>query len=179
MTLYAVTRKLSISAILVGLLLVSLLMNGCKTTYHPYTVAGESMLPLLHPGDKIFVDESDQARSDLHDGDIIVLRHNDALVLKRIMAMPGETISSANRKIFRNGKQLDEPYLAPATGEDIPWLITFSTRTVGSGDLFVMGDNRDLSLDSRFPKYGPVRISDVVGKYCWVYWRTSTVAKSK
>jgi signal peptidase I len=136
------------------------------------------MLPLLHPGDRIFVDESDQVRSDLHDGDIIVLRRNDTIVLKRIVAMPGETISGVNRKVFRNGTQIDEPYLTPAKGDGIPDLITFATRKVGPGELFVMGDNRDLSLDSRVAKYGPVRFSDVVGKYRWTYWHNSSVAKS-
>jgi signal peptidase I len=135
------------------------------------------MLPSLHSGDRIFVDESDQARNDLHDGDIIVLRRNDAIVLKRIVAVSGETIGGANRKVFRNGNQLDEPYLAPASGHDIPALTTFATRTVGSGELFVMGDNRDLSFDSRAAEYGPVRISDVVGKYRWTYWHASSVAK--
>jgi signal peptidase I len=128
------------------------------------------MLPLLHPGDRIFVDVADQARSVLHDGDVIVLRRRDGIVVKRIVAMPGETISGVNRKVLRNGKQLDEPYLAPATGDDSTALIAFAARTVGPGELFVMGDNRDLSLDSRYAEYGPVRISDVVGKYSWTYW---------
>jgi signal peptidase I len=135
------------------------------------------MLPSLHPGDRIFVDESDQARNDLHDGDIIVLRRNDTVVLKRIMAMSGETIGGANRKVFRNGKQFDEPYLAPTSGPDIAALTTFATRTIGPGELFVMGDNRDVSLDSRFADYSPVRISDVVGKYGWTYWHASSVAR--
>jgi signal peptidase I len=155
----------------------SLLLSGCTTTYHPYRVVSESMLPLLHPGDRIFVDESDQARSDLHDGDIIALRRNDAIVLKRIMAMQGETISGDHHKVFRNGNQLDEPYLAPSTGDKPPALITFSPRVVSSGELFVMGDNRDLSFDSRAPEYEPVRLSDVVGRYRWTYWHTSSVAK--
>jgi signal peptidase I len=131
------------------------------------------MLPLLRPGDRVFVDEGDQARSDLHDGDVVALRRNDGIVLKRILAMPGETIAGANRKVFRNGKQLDEPYLAPAAGNDIPEQITVASRTVPSGELFVMGDNRDLSLDSRFPQYAPVEMSDVIGKYCWTYWHAS------
>jgi signal peptidase I len=92
------------------------------------------MLPLLRPGDRIVVDQSDQARSDLHDGDIVVFRHDDAVILKRIMAMPGETISGTNRKVFRNGKELDEPYLAPASGYDLPALITFAPRTVSAGE---------------------------------------------
>jgi signal peptidase I len=135
------------------------------------------MLPLLRPGDRIFVDEGDQARSDLHDGDIVALRRNDAIVLKRIVGMPGETISGANRRVFRNGKQLDEPYLAPPTGFDPPALITFAPRTVGPGELFVMGDNRDVSFDSRAAEYAPVRLSDVVGQYRWTYWNASPSAK--
>jgi signal peptidase I len=137
------------------------------------------MLPSLHNGDRIFVDESDQARSDLHDGDIIVLRRKDALVTKRIMAMPGETISGADRKVFRNGKQLNEPYLAPASGDGMPVLTSFAMRTVGPGELFVLGDNRDISSDSRLPEYGPVHISDVVGKYRWTYWHASSVDQKK
>jgi signal peptidase I len=135
------------------------------------------MNPLLHEGDRIFVDQSDRARSDLHDGDVIVLRHNDGVVMKRILAMPGETISSENRKVSRNGKPLDEPYLAPPAGKDIPWMVTFAPRTVPTGELFVMGDNRDLSADSRAPKYGPVRFSDVVGKYSSTYWHASPDSK--
>lgn len=113
---------------------VSLLLSGCNPTYHPYRVTGESMLPLLHSGDRIFVDESDQARSDLHDGDIIVLRRKDTIVLERILAMPDETISGADRKVFRNGKQLDEPYLAPPTGENIPARITLQLAQLVQGN---------------------------------------------
>jgi signal peptidase I len=121
------------------------------------------MLPLLRPGDRIFVEEGDQTRSDLHDGDIIALRREDAIVLKRIVAIPGETISGADRKVFRNGKQLDEPYLAPATGDDLSALITFAPRTVGTGELFVMGDNRDRSFDNMPPSYSPTSLVSIAG----------------
>jgi signal peptidase I len=177
MTPKSVTRKLKVLGLRGGALGVLLLLIGCSISSHPYEVAGTSMLPLLHQGDRILVDQSNQARSDLHDGDIIVLRNNDTIVVKRILAMPGETISGADRKVFRNGKQIEEPYLALPTGEDIPVLTSFAPRTVGSGELFVMGDNRDRSADSRLPKYGPVRFSDVVGKYRWTYWHASAGAK--
>ena len=134
------------------------------------------MLPALGPGDRIFVDQSEPARSNLHDGDVIVLRRADAVVVKRILAMPGETISGADRKVFRNGKQVEEPYLAPPTGDQRVAPTTFSSRVVGPGELFVMGDNRDRSLDSREPEY-VVRLSDVVGQYRWTYWHAKAVAK--
>jgi len=177
MTPKAARGKSLRSLLVAGISGFSLLLSSCATTYHAYRVAGESMLPALHSGDRILVDESDQARNDLHDGDIIVLRRKDIVVLKRIVAMPGETIRGTNRKVFRNGQQIDEPYLAPDSGVDMPALNTFATRTIGPGELFVMGDNRDYSLDSRVPEYPPVRISDVVGKYSWTYWHASSVAK--
>ena len=135
------------------------------------------MLPLLRPGDRIFVDQGEKARSDLHDGDVIVVSRNDRIVLKRIVAMPGETISGIDRKVFRNGKQVDEPYLSTARGDGSGGSASFASRTVGPGELFVMGDNRDLSLDSRTAEYGPVRVSDVVGQYRWTYWPSTSDAK--
>lgn len=128
------------------------------------------MLPLLGPGDRIFVDEADNARSDLHDGDIIVLRRKDTVVVKRIVAMQGESIGGDHGRVIRDGKQLDEPYLAAAKGDEIAGLTTFPARKVGAGEIFVMGDNRGRSLDSRFIEYGSVRLSDVVGKYTLTYW---------
>jgi signal peptidase I len=91
--------------------------------------------------------------------------------------MPGYTSGGDHRKVFRNGQQLDEPYLAPATGEEIPALSTFANRTIAPGELFVMGDNRDLSADSRLAKYPPVHFSDVIGKYQWTYWHASSADK--
>jgi hypothetical protein len=87
------------------------------------------------------------------------------------------TGSSWLNQIERWLQQLDEPYLAPPSGRNEPAPTTFATRTVRSGELLVMGDNRDLSFDSRAAKYGPVRISDVVGKYHWTYRHASSAAR--
>ena len=128
------------------------------------------MLPLLGPGDRIFVDESGNTRLNLHDGDVIVLRHKGTVIVKRILAMQGETISGDRGKVFRDGKQLDEPYVARVNGQEIGGPMTFPPRRMGTGEVFVMGDNRGFSLDSRFVEYGTVYSSDVIGKYAWTYW---------
>ena len=87
--------------------------------------------------------------------------------------MPNETIAEDHRHVIRDGTLLDEPYLAPPGEQDIPELVTFPARTIRPGELFVMGDNRDQSLDSRAVEYAPVKFSDVVGKYSMTYWHAS------
>lgn len=135
------------------------------------------MLPLLHPGDRIFVDEADKSRSDLHDGDVIVFRHGDLVVIKRILAMQGETIGGDHWKVFRDGRQLEEPYVAPTNPDEDARLSRFATRKVSAGEIFVVGDNRDRSFDSRFADYGPVQLTDVLGRYSWTYWHGNQHAK--
>lgn len=151
----------------------ALLLSGCKSPIHPYRVVGESMLPLIAPGDRIMVDETESAISHLRDGDVVVLRHNGMMV-KRILAMQGETISGENGKVIRDGKKLDEPYVAATKGDDIAGMMTFAPRTLGPGEIFVMGDNRGLSFDSRFDTYGAVHTSDVTGLYTGTYWHAKT-----
>lgn len=120
-------------AIGIGLLLP---LAGCNRPVQTYRVLGGSMLPLLHPDDRIFVDGSDSVRSHLRDGDVVVLHHEDAVVIKRILALPGETIRGDQRKVFRDGKQLEEPYLAPpSAGEELKKLTTFLARTVAPGEI--------------------------------------------
>jgi signal peptidase I len=157
---------------------IVLLLTGCSAAPHLYSVGSDSMQPLIHTGDKVVVDESPGARTNLHDGDVIAFHHGEYVVLKRILAMPGETIRGEEQKIFRDGKQVDEPYLAPVSSEDNAWMRSFPPKKMGAGELFVLGDDRDNSLDSRAEDYGPVRVSDVVGKYRWTYWHVSAAAKS-
>jgi len=164
------TKKAAIPTLACATIAGMLILSGCGTSIREYRANGNSMLPLLASGDRIFVDVSDKARSNLHDGDVVVFRHKDSLIVKRILAMPGETISGDHGKVIRDGKQIDEPYLAPANADN--HLATFPARTLGAGEIFVAGDKRDLSSDSRLTAYGPVYVSDVIGKYSWTYWHT-------
>jgi len=129
------------------------------------------MRPALSQGDKIFIDQGYYATHAMQDGDIVVFRHNDILLIKRISALPGELIEGKDGILLRNGKPLNEPYLAPLTDGPIPELDTFAKRQLPSDQVFVTGDNRHLSLDSRSEGYGPVYTKDIVGKLAFVYYK--------
>ncbi|MDQ2925478.1 MAG: signal peptidase I [Acidobacteriota bacterium] len=129
---------------------------------HGYTIASKSMEPTLYEGDKIIADESYYSSHRIADGDLVVFRHNGFVLIKRVTATAGETIESREGVLFRNNHALDEPY-AHHSGEPSPELQTFAVRTVPSGELFVTGDNRDFSLDSRLSEFGLVHALDVLG----------------
>ncbi len=89
--------------------------------------------------------------------------------IKRVIGLPGETVWATGGHVFVNGVQLSEPYLTETTAD-------FPQHTVPAGDLFVMGDNRNNSLDSRFtPQQGGlgyVPIDKVIGKAFIIVWPT-------
>jgi signal peptidase I len=137
--------------------------------FRPYVVSQGSMEPTLYRGDRIFVNEEYYDHHVVADGDVVVLRHGDALVVKRILALPGETIEGRDGSLIRNGIPLVEPYVAYDKDNSLD-IETFSSRRVPENEIFVAGDSRDHSFDSRSADYGPVRTEDVVGRVAYVYW---------
>jgi signal peptidase I len=118
-------------------------------------------LPFLDPGDtpKRFVFHGPQR------GDIVVLhdpRQPGVDLIKRVVALPGETIEIVNGTIFINGYLLEEPYIEQA------WHYTGPPTALGPNEYFVMGDNRDNSKDSR--SIGPVTVDRIIGKALVTYW---------
>ena len=117
-------------------------------------------------------------KREIRRGDIIVFKYPeepDRDFIKRVIGLPGETIELKNKKVHVNGTPLDEPYahfLFPpgAAGEAKPWDLreTFGPVTVPPDQLFMMGDNRDNSQDSRF--WGFLPLSYVKGRAVVIYW---------
>jgi signal peptidase I len=138
-------------------------------SFYPYRISSESMAPTLYAGDKIFANQGYYAHHKLADGDIVVFRHGDLILVKRVSALPGEAIEGKGGKLFRDGVGLVEPYAVYSKGNPIPEIETFALRTVPAGEIFVTGDSRDASLDSRSAEFGPVPISDVLGRVSMVY----------
>jgi signal peptidase I len=137
--------------------------------FYPYRISSESMAPTLYAGDKIFANQGYYAHHQLADGDIVVFRHGDVILAKRVSALPGETIEGRGDKFIRNGVALVEPYAVYSKENPIPEIDTFAPRKVHEGEIFVTGDSRDASLDSRSAEFGTVQISDVLGRVSMVY----------
>ena len=156
-----------------------------------YYIPSSSMEPQLHIGDRVIVSKLSYDLHDPHRGDIIVFpspedhsvddsplpirvvrgifegvglaKPEKEILIKRIIGLPGEVVEAHDGHVFINGRQLFEPYLPKAVGTD-----TFGPTTVPKGSLWVMGDNRGNSRDSRF--IGAIKESDVIGRAILKVW---------
>lgn len=160
----------------------------CRWLVMPTVVTGSSMEPSLRDGERILLNRIAYAFHPPQRGDIIVFRvKNGKDLIKRVIALPGETVMVLGDSVFINGRVLDEPYLRPLTdaakrrGTIFNW-INFKVTphgivsvTVPENALFVMGDNRSESKDSRDPDIGFVSLDDVVGRADAVFWPLTNI----
>ena len=136
----------------------------------PYYIPSGSMEPTLNVGDKVLVNKLSYDFHSVHRGDIIVFKKpaNDYSpgikdLIKRVIGMPGETISASGGHITINGNQLPEPWLPRGTTT-----ADFAPVRVPPGQYFVMGDNRGNSADSRV--IGPIAKNLIVGRAFLLVW---------
>lgn len=148
-----------------AIVMAGLLFLGIQAVMRQFVVENISMLPTLDPGDRIFVDRlSWRAVSDLARGDVVVFRawDEDKLYVKRLIGLPGDTLTLQEGEVFVNGERLDEPYLLQHAAESKPVI------KLGPDEFFVMGDNRPSSADSRI--HGPVKRDAIVGRAWAIFW---------
>ena len=136
--------------------------------FRPVQCKASSMEPLLRMNDRFVYDWKYYASHPKLRGDVVVLRRENLLIVKRIVAIGGDTIEGQAQSIILNGNTLDEPYVQhnypPGSN---PAMDKFGPITLPAGKYFVMGDNRDISLDSR--DFGPVSDDAVVGRALYFY----------
>lgn len=139
------------------------------TQTRSFRLSNDSMQPTLYNGDLITVDTAYYSEHPVADGDIIVFRHDGVVLAKRASAISGETIEGKDDKLIRNGSILAESYRKSPDEPSGQSEANFPSRTIAHGQIFVTGDWRSRSLDSRDPDYARVHVSDVVGKVVYVY----------
>ena len=132
----------------------------------PTLVSGDSMLPTLHENDYLIINKIGYKIGEPKNGDVIVfksdLEKNDGTtkdLVKRIIGVAGDKVVIKDGKVYLNDKLLDETYLSE--GMDTTGDVNI---VVPEGKLFVLGDNREVSLDSRYEQVGLVDVNDVEGK---------------
>ena len=156
-----------------------------------FYIPSGSMEPQLHVGDRVIVSKLAYQLHDPRRGDIIVFpspedhtvddsplpvrvlhgifegvgltKPNREILIKRVVGLPGETVEGRDGHVFIDGRLLIEPYLPPGVTTD-----TFAPETIPKGDVWVMGDNRGDSRDSRF--IGPIAESSVIGRAIAKVW---------
>lgn len=138
----------------------------------PNQVKGASMDPTFNTGDYIFTSKITYKLRDLHRGDVVVFRspkNPDIEYIKRIIALPNDTIEIRDSEVYLNNTKLNESYIAAKTNL---WEGGFTKNeeafTLPEGEVFVMGDNRPRSSDSR--EFGPVPISSIIGQVFYRYF---------
>jgi signal peptidase I len=174
------------------LLLAALVVAVLIKTFvvQPFYIPSGSMIPTLLIDDRVMVSKVSYLFGEPERGDVIVFENpyapeidesfpeavvrstlealgirtnaNDDLI-KRVVALGGETVEIRNNQMFINGVVLDEPYLQP--GVAMP---EFGPRTIASDELFMLGDNRNESSDGRV--FGPIPSDDVIGKAVFRIW---------
>lgn len=128
------------------------------------SMIGVSMEPELYNGQRVLINRYAYLMSSPKVGDVIVFlpngNHNSHYYIKRVVAVPGDTVQIIGGRLYVNGEQIvDERYdkMAEAGIAENPLLL-------GTDEYFVLGDNRNSSEDSRSANIGPVRSSDILGR---------------
>ena len=171
-TTNATRNALEWAVVLVGAVLVALLLRA--SLFQAFWIPSESMESTLRTNDRVLVNKVSYRLHEIHRGDIVVfVRPDDEPgeirdLIKRVIGLPGETIEARDNAIYINGQRLDEPYLdaGVVTGN-------FGPEVVPEGQVFVMGDNRGDSYDSRW--FGTVSEDRVIGRAFVLFWPINRV----
>jgi len=182
-----VKRRGLLRDLIAMLFIVVVTAFGVRMFLQPYEVEGASMEPLFESGDRIFVNRTAYTHVDLgalrhplsgdlfplsapERGDVLILESDQTSqheqYIKRVVGLPGETITFGAGLVFVDGEPLVEDYIAGAITTCGP--TQFCAVTVPDAHVFVLGDNRANSEDSR--AFGPIPFEDIVGKAIFSNW---------
>ena len=162
--------------------LVAVLLAGLMRAFafQTFWIPSSSMVPTLGVYDRILVQKAFFTWHDVRAGDIVVFTHppldqcpgpEGSDLVKRVIALPGQTIYSSGNRVYVNGRPLAESYLPHNDPLGLPIANRQHPYRVPPGEFYVLGDNRAISCDSRY--WGPIEGSSIVGKVVLVWWHDS------
>jgi signal peptidase I len=149
--------------------------------FQAFFIPSASMEPTLEEGDRVLVNKLSYDLHDVRRGDVVVFElPKDQIgadgikdLIKRVIGLPGDVIETRDGVVYINDRRLDEPYLPegtltgdPSNGNNPE----IERQTVPEGTVFVMGDNRANSHDSRYADRGPIPIDTLVGRAFVLVW---------
>jgi signal peptidase I len=152
-------KTLGTSAILAALIMTFLIQA--------YRVEGVSMLPTLHNGDRLMIDKVSYRLREPRYGEIVVFRfpaNPRQRFIKRVIGLPGDTVEIRQNRVYLNGQVLNEEYLNGTMYGN------FGPVVVPENSIFVLGDNRNNSADSRYQEVGPIPDKLIIGRALFQFW---------
>lgn len=168
------SRILEFILIVCGAVLIALLMQAY--VIKPFQIPTPSMVHTIEIGDRILADRLSYRFGEVQRGDIIVFKspeNSDIDFVKRVIAVGGDTVEVNNHMVIVNGEALVEPYINTWVKREPP----FERRQVPEGKVFVMGDNRDDSQDSRFWDDPFLDEDAIIGKAIVTYWPPNRIGR--
>lgn len=166
----------SVAGIIVMIAIVALVTVGLRTfVFVPYEIPSGSMEETIMTGDMVFSEKVSYYFRAPKRGDIVTFDDPEVAgrtLIKRVIATGGQTVDLVDGQVVVDGVALDEPYTLgkeswplarTAVGKDISF-----PYTVPEGEIWVMGDNRTASQDSRY--FGSIPVSSVTGRGAMIYW---------
>ncbi len=173
----AVRNAIEWLAVVAAAVVVALVISA--TSAQAFVIPSKSMESTLHVQDRVLVNKWSYRLHPIHRGDLVVfarpknLASNDKDLIKRVIGLPGDKVSFADGHVSIDGRQLSEPYLdkGTVTANVAGWRYQCTSQApclVPTGQIWVMGDNRGDSEDSRY--FGAVPESTVVGRAMFRIW---------
>lgn len=161
-------RLISVFPILIFIIGVALLLLR-QFVFFSYKVSGVSMENSLFNNDKVLINHFTRSIEDLQRFDIVVVNSplentsNNKTIIKRVIGLPGDTIEYKSQLLYINGLVVKDLYSKGIT-VDFSLKSIYGFDRVPNDTIFVLGDNREESLDSRFKEIGFISLNDIEGK---------------
>ena len=156
--------------ILITIAIAVVVFFGLQITVGAFEVYGTSMVPNILPADYILVDKVSYNFREPERGEVIILnspQQQEKDLIKRVIALPGDTVEIKYDRVYINGEAINEPYIKE------PTKYKYNAQQVPPDSYFVLGDNRNISSDSHSGWF--LSKKDIIGKAMIVYWPPSRI----